>query len=163
MRILTTNLFILMLFFGVASNFIEANEPTEANESTIMSSVEKEVAAVEKAFAKTMSDRDFEAFKSFIHPDAVFMSSKGPLRGKPAVSEAWKGYYKESSPPFSWEPESVLVIASGELALSTGPVRNSDGEIFAYYTSTWKKDRNGKWLIVLDKGQKYCSEDKKNN
>ncbi len=40
--------------------------------------LEKEVAAIERAFAKTMADRDHAAFASFIAEDASFRSPKGP-------------------------------------------------------------------------------------
>lgn len=34
--------------------------------------MEAEVAKIENAFAKTMTDRDFDAFQSFLDPDTVF-------------------------------------------------------------------------------------------
>ena len=42
---------------------------------------EREVADTERAFAKTMADRDYLAFKSFLSDDAIFFSGSTALRG----------------------------------------------------------------------------------
>ena len=47
------------------------------------------VEAQEIAFAKTMVDRDFEAFLSFISPEAVFFAGDRPLRGRDEIGRAW--------------------------------------------------------------------------
>ncbi len=45
----------------------------------------QEVMAVERAFAKTMADRDLAAFSSFLSEETVFYSGPKPLRGKNEV------------------------------------------------------------------------------
>ena len=42
---------------------------------------EREVADTERALAKTMADRDYLAFKSFLSDDAIFFSGSTALRG----------------------------------------------------------------------------------
>ena len=116
----------------------------------------KEVAAVERAFAKTMADRDHEAFASFLSNEAVFISGPAVLRGKSAVAEQWLLYFQSPQAPFSWEPEMVEVLESGTLALSTGPVRSADGTLVATYTSIWRQEEPGVWRIVFDKGNQVC-------
>lgn len=137
-----------------------ASASTSAQEHTLTphfeTETEREVAAVERAFAQTMADRDFEAFKSFLDAEGIFWSGGQALRGKDAIADAWKGLYEAEDAPFSWEPETVLVLKSGELALSTGPVTGSSGRVFSYYTSTWRKNADGEWKIIFDKGQRYC-------
>ena len=120
--------------------------------------LEQEVFRTETAFAKTMAERDLQGFKTFIAKDAVFIG-KQKLRGKSAIVETWKNYFNESEAPFSWSPETVAVIGDGDIALSTGPVKNSSGKVFAYYHSTWRKNKDGEWKIILDKGHKYCPPD----
>jgi len=117
----------------------------------------RQVTDTEKAFAKTMADRDHAAFTSFLANDAVFFS--GPtavLRGKEQVAKAWKGLYEKPDAPFSWAPEKVEVLDSGNLALSTGPVRSASGEVVGTFTSIWRLEANGKWRIVFDKGCDVC-------
>ena len=112
-----------------------------------------QVEATERAFAKTMADRDFAAFQRFVADEAVFFSDSGPLRGKAAVAARWAGYFDGAAPPFSWEPDQVEVLASGTLALSTGPVRNPQGQIVARFASIWRQERPGVWRIVFDRGE----------
>jgi len=118
--------------------------------------LKQQVADTERAFAKTMSDRNHAAFSSFLADDTIFFTSKAPLRGKQAVAEFWKKFYDGPVPPFSWEPETVEVLASGTLALSTGPVRDPQGKLVATFTSMWRLEASGTWKIIFDKGNEVC-------
>ncbi len=115
-----------------------------------------QVAEVERAFAKTMADRDYDAFTSFLSEEAVFLAGTNAQRGKQAVAAQWKAYFEESAPPFSWEPETISVLDSGKLAISTGPVWNAEGRRTSTYTSIWRQEELGVWRIIFDKGDRYC-------
>jgi ketosteroid isomerase-like protein len=110
------------------------------------------VEAREIAFAKTMADRDHEAFISFISSEAVFFSDNQPLRGRDAVAKAWAPFFEGEAPPFSWHPDVVEVLDSGDLALSSGPVRVASGEVVGRFNSIWRKEEDGQWRVVFDKG-----------
>jgi ketosteroid isomerase-like protein len=111
-----------------------------------------EVEAREIAFAKTMADRDFAAFVRFVSGDAVFFAGDAPLRGKEAVAQGWEGFFNGPDAPFSWHPDLVEVLESGDLALSSGPVLDAAGDVVGRFNSIWRKDRDGRWLVVFDKG-----------
>lgn len=119
-------------------------------------SIAGEVMAVEQAFADTMKHRDFDAFRDFLSEEAIFFAGDEPLRGKETVAAAWRGFYQQPEPPFSWKPQQVQVLESGTLALSTGPVFNPKGEQTATFTSIWRKESSGEWRIVFDKGAAHC-------
>jgi ketosteroid isomerase-like protein len=110
------------------------------------------VEARERAFAKTMADRDFDAFLSFISPEAVFFGGNGALRGRDAIVAAWRGFFEGPQAPFSWEPDVVEVLDSGGLALTSGPVRLPSGEDAGRFNSIWRLDSDGVWRIVFDRG-----------
>jgi ketosteroid isomerase-like protein len=112
----------------------------------------EEVRAREVAFAQTMADRDFEAFLTFVHPDAVFFAGPAPLRGAEAVAAAWRPFFEGDAAPFSWTPDIVQVLESGDLALSSGPVLAASGEAAGRFNSIWRRDATGRWLVVFDKG-----------
>jgi len=76
----------------------------------------------------------------------------GELRGKAAIAEYWKRYYRAPQAPFSWRPDRVAVLDSGTLAYSSGPVAAPDGKVFARFYSTWRRDASGAWRIVFDDG-----------
>ena len=119
-----------------------------------------EVFATERAFAKTMADRNHAAFAAFLAEDAIFFGGKQPQRGKAEVAAGWKRYFEKPAAPFSWEPAQVEVLDSGQLALSTGPVRSPDGKIIATFNSIWQRQPSGAWRIVFDKGSEVCGDGK---
>ena len=111
-----------------------------------------EVRAREIAFAATMSDRDLGAFLAFVSPEAVFFAGNTPLRGRDAVEEAWSPFFDGEEAPFSWSPDVVQVLESGSLALSSGPVLNTSGEVVGRFNSIWRRDSDGVWRVIFDKG-----------
>jgi ketosteroid isomerase-like protein len=118
--------------------------------------VEHEVAARERAFAKTMADRNHAAFATFVSEDAVFFSGPSPLRGRQAIADGWKRFYTTKEAPFSWEPDAVEALESGLLALSTGAVRNAQGKLVARFTSIWRLEADGAWRVIFDRGNDVC-------
>lgn len=114
--------------------------------------LERQVADTERAFAKTMADRDLAAFSSFLSEETVFFSGPEPLRGKQAVTAWWKRFYEKPEAPFSWKPDRVQAINSGTLALSTGPVFDPAGKCIGSFTSIWRQEAPGVWRILFDKG-----------
>ena len=116
----------------------------------------KQVADTERAFAATMKARDHAAFVSFVAEDAVFFNGPTPLHGKAAVGEFWQKFYQKAEAPFSWEPDQVEVLASGNLAMSSGPVYNPAGKLISRFNSVWRLDAQGKWKVVFDRGEEIC-------
>lgn len=139
-----------MLVFTVSVSFCAdlLAEPT---------SVKDQVMDTERAFAKSMADRDQSKFAGFISREAVFFAGDQPLRGKAKVTEVWSKYFKGPLAPFSWAPEKVEVLASGTLALSSGPVRDPAGKLIGTFTSIWRLERGNSWHIVFDKGNDVCN------
>ena len=117
-----------------------------------LATLTRQVADTERAFARTMAERDVEAFASFLADDTVFFSGTKTLRGKAAVIAEWKRFFEGPRAPFTWAPEQVEVLSSGTLALSSGPVYLPDGSKVAGFTSIWRLEAPGVWRIVFDKG-----------
>lgn len=112
-----------------------------------------QVEATERAFAQSMADRDPAAFKAFLASEAVFFSGPEPLRGADAVAGYWQRFFESPQAPFSWAPDQVVVLESGTLALSTGPVHDPEGKPIARFVSVWRQEGPGIWRIVLDRGE----------
>jgi ketosteroid isomerase-like protein len=120
--------------------------------------LQQQVENTERAFARTMAERDHDAFTSFLSEETVFFSGNTPLRGRQQVADSWQPYFEGPDAPFSWEPELVVVLESGTLALSSGPVRNPEGQRVATFNSIWRLEPSGQWRIVFDKGSRDCPE-----
>jgi ketosteroid isomerase-like protein len=130
--------------------FTAAAEPAELKE---------QVAAAERAFAKTMADRDFAAFQKFLADETVFFGGPNQVnRGKQAVAAAWKAFYDGPAAPFSWAPENVEVLDSGTLAHSSGPVLDPKGKVIGQFNSVWRLESPGTWRVVFDKGCEVCQQ-----
>ncbi len=110
------------------------------------------VIAAERAFAKSMANRNVEAFAGWLSEEAIFFTGPTPLRGKAAVLGWWSRYFASKEAPFSWEPDQVEVVSSGTLALSTGPVRDPAGNVTGRFNSIWRLEAPGRWRVVFDKG-----------
>ena len=116
-----------------------------------------QVRAAERAFAKSMADRDHAAFVAHLAEEAVFFGSKSVMRGRAAVAEGWKPLFAGAKAPFSWEPERVEVLDSGTLGYSSGPVRDPEGNTVGTYNSVWRREADGAWKIIFDCGCPTCA------
>ena len=137
----------LALGLGVALSVVPHASATAAPDSA-----REQVWAAEVAFARTMADRNPQAFAEFIADEAVFFAGTTPLRGKAKVTEGWAGFFTAKEAPFSWAPDQVEVLDSGTLAISTGPVRDPTGKVVARFNSIWRLEAPNRWKVVFDKG-----------
>jgi ketosteroid isomerase-like protein len=117
---------------------------------------EEQVRATELAFAKTMADRDFPAFATHLSREAVFFDDHSVKHGADEVAAAWKPLFTAGAAPFSWAPDHIEVLASGTLALSTGPV-TVGGTVVGRFNSIWRLEAPNTWRIVFDKGEAVCT------
>lgn len=143
--------FLTALTTMAFSSTVQAQAPTPQ-----LAQLTQEVKAAERAFARSMAERNLAAFTDMLSAEAVFFTTAQPLRGKSAVSGFWKRFFEQKEAPFAWEPEQVEVLDSGTLALSSGPVRNAKGELVGTFTSIWRQESPGVWRIVFDKGNDVC-------
>jgi ketosteroid isomerase-like protein len=114
------------------------------------------VLVAERAFAKSMADRDLQAFARHVAVDAVFFGTPEPLRGREAIVQHWSRWYSSFQAPFAWEPDQVEVLGGGTLAHSSGPVRSPQGKVVARFNSVWRLEPDGQWRVVFDKGSPVC-------
>jgi ketosteroid isomerase-like protein len=113
----------------------------------------RQVADAERAFARTMAQRDHAAFAAFVSEQARFFGGGRVLRGRSEVAAGWKAFFEGELAPFSWEPDQVEVLPDGTLALSTGPVRDPLGKLVGRFNSIWRQEAPGTWRVVFDKGE----------
>ena len=118
---------------------------------------EEAVRNTELAFAKAMAERDFNSFVAHLSRDAVFFDDRKIQHGSAEVSAAWKPLFSGAKAPFSWAPDHVEVLASGDLALSTGPVVVND-KVVGRFNSVWRLEAPHTWRIVFDKGEPVCAD-----
>jgi ketosteroid isomerase-like protein len=138
------------LVLTIVLAFLAPSLRAETNEE-----LKEQVRQAEIAFAKSMADRDHAAFMSFLADEAVFFG-RGVQRGKASVAAAWKPFYDAKQAPFSWGPETVEVLDSGTLGYSSGPVLSPSGQRVGTFNSIWRREKDGRWKIIFDKGCPPC-------
>ncbi len=122
-----------------------------------------DVRCREVGFAESVSNRDLDAFRSFIDADARFVGSD-VMRGVDAVVDAWKVFFDEQGPRIEWRPQFVEVLEDGALALTRGPYRlttidanGSPVERWGTFNSIWRLNGDGQWRVVFDAGNPAAS------
>ncbi|HEX3085090.1 MAG TPA: nuclear transport factor 2 family protein [Pyrinomonadaceae bacterium] len=108
---------------------------------------------MEHAFAKAAATKGTrDAFLEFLADDGILFQP-GPVNGKKLWSERQprKGL-------LSWEPVFADVSGAGDLGYTTGPWEfrpNGPADqpvAFGQYFTIWKKQNDGAWKAVLDRG-----------
>ena len=116
------------------------------------SSLKRQVFVAESSFAASMAQRDLDAFAALLSTEAIFFGDTTVMRGKRAVIEGWRAFFQKPAAPFSWKPDVIEVLASGNLAISSGPVFDPGGKKIGGYSSIWRREPDGNWRIIFDKG-----------
>ena len=62
-----------------------------------------------------------------------------------------------STDKVSVPPETVVVLGTGGLGQTKGPVTGPDGQPTLEFRSTWRRDETGRWLVVFDDGACRCA------
>ncbi|MBC7918184.1 MAG: nuclear transport factor 2 family protein [Rhodoferax sp.] len=119
-------------------------------------SAAEQVRLAELAFARSMRERNLDQFAECLSQEAVFLSGPKALRGREAVVAGWKAFFVGPDAPFTWEPKTVELLASGTLAHSSGPVFDPEGKHIANFNSIWRFEAPGVWRVVFDKGEDIC-------
>lgn len=114
--------------------------------------LKRQVFAAESSFAASMAERNLAAFATYVSPEAIFFGDTTVMRGKEEVLARWRGFFIHANAPFSWKPDVIEVLSSGNLALSSGPVFDPKGKKVGTFNSIWRRERNGKWQVIFDKG-----------
>jgi len=140
---------VLTLTLGLAGTAIAGEDADNAD-------LAADLRATEEAFAQTMADRDHQAFVSFLAEETVFFGRRGEIRGRETVAAAWKALYQGPDAPFSWRPETATVLDSGTLGLTSGPVIGADGSRVGTFNSVWRRQPDGSWKVVFDRGCPDC-------
>jgi len=114
--------------------------------------LKRQVFVAESSFAASMAERDLQAFASLVSSEAIFFGDTAVMRGKRAVIDGWRPFFEKPAAPFSWKPDQIEVLPSGNLAISNGPVFDPSGKKVGNFSSIWRREPDGTWQIIFDKG-----------
>lgn len=124
-----------------------------AQKESVRTQNRRALVQMERDFAKAAAARGTrDAFLEFLSDDGIIFQP-GPVNGKK--------FWTQRQPRkglLSWEPVFADVSRGGDLGYTTGPweFRPNGPEdqpaAFGQYFTIWKKQSDGKWKAVLDRG-----------
>jgi uncharacterized protein (TIGR02246 family) len=118
----------------------------------------EKIMQLSREWSQAASTGDVEKTIGFWADDAILMSAGDPaLRGKNAIREMVEGSLKTPGFRISWEPRSVEVSESGDMAYlieeSQITYPDSAGNSITQHNnavSIWRKQADGTWKNVVD-------------
>ena len=113
---------------------------------------------ISREWSKSAATDSVEKTLSYWADDAVVMSpGQPPLKGKNAIREMLEGTSKIPGFKISWEPLSVFVSKSGDMAYlieqNQITVNDSLGKPITEFNKSvtiWRKEANGSWKNIVD-------------
>lgn len=141
-------LFALILFSSCSQKKIDAEKEGQ------------KLMQLSREWSKSASTDDVDKTVSYWADDAIFIASGQPtLTGKQDIRGMVEGMSKVPGFSISWEPVSVSVSESGDMAYliekNSTTMKDSTGNLITIpgrAVSIWKKDKNGDWKNVVDIG-----------
>lgn len=118
----------------------------------------EKVMQLSKEWSQAAAAGDVEKIVSYWADDAVLMSAGQPvLNGKQAIRKMVEDSYKVPGFRISWQPQSVVVSESGDMAYllenSQVSFMDSTGTPFTMNNkavSIWRKQADGSWKTAVD-------------
>ena len=140
----------LVLLATLCSSAMSCRRDTRRDDEAAIRAATRDWNAAESA-------KDLEKCISFYAPDGErFPTGSTAIRGTVALRKEWRKYLF-SPGSFQWSTSKVEVSRSGDLAYETGrfvlKTIDKDGQpstTYGKYVCVWKKQRDGKWKVVVD-------------
>jgi len=146
-----TGLFLFFLLFTVS---LKAQQ---------FSSAVRQIVEAENHFAAMAKEKNTrDAFVDHLADSGIVFERTNPVIGK----EVWSKRNADASLLFWW-PVFSDVAASGDFGYNTGPFEWSKDKTgskpvaFGYFSSVWKKDKEGTWKVAIDMGMETPGAEEK--
>lgn len=119
----------------------------------------RSLVSAERAFSQFSVDHGIKpAFLEFLGEDAIIFT--------PRAAPGRKSYREQPDEPepkvqLIWRPVFADIAASGDFGYTTGPYELSFSREgvpqsrFGHYVTVWKKGKDGKWKVAIDKGIRH--------
>jgi len=141
----------LVLAIVAVSNLRSAASPAKDSAETLKQ--------LEAEFMKAAAEKGSQGYMSYYGDDAVELPNGAPiLQGKENIAKTMN-FLDNKDNHLTWTPVGADTSASGDLGYTYGNyefrAKDKDGKPIVEhgkYTSIWKKQKDGKWKVVLDMG-----------
>jgi ketosteroid isomerase-like protein len=119
---------------------------------------------LEAEFMKATAEHGSAGYLSYYADDAVEVpNGAAVIQGKANIAKTM-GFLDQKDNHLTWTPVGADISASGDLGYTYGTYefrsKDKDGKPtvdHGKYTSIWKKQKDGRWKVVLDMGNSSAS------
>jgi ketosteroid isomerase-like protein len=117
------------------------------------------ILKTDEEFARAAAERGVEGFASFVAEDFQTIRANSEIINKKEFVESWAPLLTNPARRISWRPFVAVVSEAGDLGYTIGAyeIRKVDDRAkplvgSGKYVSIWRKQRDGKWKLILDTG-----------
>jgi uncharacterized protein (TIGR02246 family) len=150
----------LLFFLGCTQQKADQNVDTKAEGEKVMQ--------LSREWSEAASTGDVEKIVDYWADDAVVMSADAPIvSGKQEIRKMVEASFKMPNFRLSWQPESVVVSESGDMAYliedSQMSYTDSTGKpvtINEKIVSIWRKQPDGNWKNAVEVSVPKASQNK---
>jgi len=115
---------------------------------------------LDREFDKAAAEKGVEGWIAYFAPNGSMLSDTTmPITGLKEIRKAMEPAFSDSSFSLRWEPIKAEMMIPGVLGYTTGKWirlwKNKQDKFMkavGTYSSTWKKQPDGSWKIILDTG-----------
>jgi len=134
------------MLLALALGCTKAPDPRKAEEALM---------AADRAFNQATAERGADGWAEYFAPDALqYGGGSKPTEGPAAIRESMLETLKPGN-KLSWEPTKAFA-STGDLGYTIGRWEFSPAgggqAAHGSYVTIWRKQPDGKWLVVLDIG-----------
>ena len=120
----------------------------------------KQLLQLDRDFDKATAEQGVEGWVAYFAPNGSMLSDTSkPTTGSSAIREAMDPVFKDTTFTLRWYPTKAEIMIPGVIGYTVGRwerIRmNKEGKWMkstGTYSTTWKKQPDASWKIVLDSG-----------
>jgi ketosteroid isomerase-like protein len=144
-------LFLLLFIPAINRNIIQAQE--KSDEAALLLQLDSE-------FDKATAEKGIDGWTAYFAPNGSMISdTSSPATGPLEIRKEMESVFKDSTFSLRWHPVKSGIMIPGVIGYTTGRWerirKNKEGKWMksaGTYSSTWMKQPDGSWKIVLDTG-----------
>jgi len=115
---------------------------------------------LDREFDKATAEKGVDGWVAYFAPNGSMLSDTNkPTTGPSAIRTAMESVFKDSTFSLRWHPTKAEIMIPGVIGYTVGRWerirKDKEGKWMkstGTYSTTWKKQPDGSWKIVLDSG-----------
>ncbi len=115
---------------------------------------------LDRDFDKATAGKGIEGWVMYFAPNGSMLSDTSmPVTGRDNIRKDMESVFQDSTFSLRWHPIKAEMMIPGVIGYTVGRYegcrKNKEGKLIKWsgtYSTTWKKQPDGSWKIVLDTG-----------